>query len=478
MTKIRDDEKTSPFALHEDQSHPKGEGEGEPLTNRGVEFLKEHEDFQIMKKVYHPEAIKLPKGVWNQAFNFLKNLLYITYGSCQFGLLVAAVEKNPLEEARKISQNFHKIAVSNGWSEKTTLSVISNIKKIMKQTTLSIHFINKLTTIKERGIDRKSIEYCLPGKYKKYDSDHPEKELLLGWLELCKTETRNKSQSSLKQIVQFAAKICHALRVDLSAFDQEYASNIPLQEFKNAIDQIDLKIPLKTKVRFTCIIIKNFFKSKVITQSELVEWRKSLPKENNANEQKLHYISEQEFELLFEAATKSSNRDIAIFLLVVTTNLRVSDISNLLVKNLTAETNTAEGKGNDQVTVLDEGHTQNGKKCFVICERLKSALNKWMIEDRNILSEYLFPGIKQGPLSSSRISKIMKEIASRANISGDHVHAYSVRRSFTRLLENENNLELVNKILGHASEKFYPKETAAQASKRYNIPWLSRSTVN
>jgi hypothetical protein len=91
----------------------------------------------------------------------------------------------------------------------------------------------------------------------------------------------------------------------------------------------------------------------------------------------------------------------------------------------------------------------------------------------------LFPGQKQGPLSPSRISKIVKEVATRANISGQHIHAHSIRHSFAHiLLEAGNDPGLVGKMMGHSSskttEKYYLKETAVEASKRCNIPWLTK----
>jgi hypothetical protein len=46
-------------------------------------------------------------------------------------------------------------------------------------------------------------------------------------------------------------------------------------------------------------------------------------------------------------------------------------------------------------------------------------------------------------------------------------------------LEAGNDPGLVGKMMGHSSskttEKFYLKETAVEASKRCNIPWLTRS---
>jgi site-specific recombinase XerD len=440
-------------------------------------YIPEHEDFQIMKKVYTPEVLKISKGVWNQAFEYLKEVLYITYGSCQFGLFVTAVEKNALEEAIKVSHNLNKVAILNNWSEKTIKTAICNMKRILKQTTISPHFINKLTTVKTGGIDRKSLEYCLPSEYKKYDDNHLGKKQLLMWMNVCKKETRNRSQSSLKQIILFTIKVCNNLNLNINNFNLEKASMLPLETIQLAMDQVDLKISTKIRVRFTCIIIKKFFNSKVITHFNLEEWKKSIPKEDSfecGDDHDAHRISNMELDLMFEAA-KSNNRDLALFLLMATTGLRVGGVSNLLLKNVCTQV------GGEPI-ISNEGRTiEKGKKwfTFVICERLKEALKKYIIEDRNVLSDYVFSGQKQGPLSPSRISKIIKEIATRANISGKHIHAHSIRHSFAHiLLEAGNDPGLVGKMMGHSSskttEKYYLKETAVEASKRCNIPWLTK----
>jgi len=449
------------------------------------DYIEEHEDFKIMKRVYTPELLNLSHGVWKQAFDFLKDILYVTYGSCKFGLLVAAVEKNALSEAVSVSINFTKVADLNEWSTKTTACAISNLKKILKQTTISPNFINKLTTVKSKGIDRKSDEYCLPGMYKKFETNHPVKRLLLSWIEICKKETRNKSQSSVQQIIQFAIKLSKKLDIDLYQFDQEKASRIQLDTVKTAIDAIDLKMSMKTKQRFAAVVIKNFYKSENITYADITEWQKSTPKENSIleTEHDAHRISNSELELMFEVAQQraessgpeANTRDLTIFLLMATTGLRVGGVSGLLLKNVATQI------GND-IIVLNEGRTlEKGRKwfTFVICERLKTILHKWITEERNVLSDYLFPGQKQGPLSTSRISKIIKDIAEKAGVSGTHVHAHAIRHSFAHiLLEAGNDPGLVGKMMGHSSskttEKFYLKETAAEASKRCNIPWLTK----
>jgi site-specific recombinase XerD len=440
------------------------------------DYIEEHEDFKIMKRVYTPELLNLSHGVWKQAFDFLKDILYVTYGSCKFGLLVSAVEKSALSEAASVSINFTKVAELNEWSPKTTACAISNLKKILKQTTISPNFINKLTTVKSKGIDRKSDEYCLPGMYKKFEANHPVKKLLLSWIEICKKETRNKSQSSVQQIIQFAIKLSKMLDVDLYQFVQERASSLQLDKIKNAIDDMDLKMSMRTKQRFAAVIIKNFYKSENITHADITEWQKSTPKESSImdTEHDAHRISNSELELMFEVA-RQNTRDLAIFLLMATTGLRVGGVSGLLLKNVATQI------GND-IIVLNEGRTlEKGRKwfTFVICERLKIILHKWITEERNVLSDYLFPGQKQGPLSTSRISKIIKDIAEKAGVSGTHVHAHAIRHSFAHiLLEAGNDPGLVGKMMGHSSskttEKFYLKETAAEASKRCNIPWLTK----
>jgi hypothetical protein len=104
--------------------------------------------------------------------------------------------------------------------------------------------------------------------------------------------------------------------LNINNFDLEKASNLPFETIKLAMDKIDLKTSVKIKVRFTCIIIKKFFESKVITHFDLEG------DFGDANDHDAHRILNKELDLMFEAA-KTNNRDLALFLLMATTGLRV-----------------------------------------------------------------------------------------------------------------------------------------------------------
>ena len=108
-------------------------------------------------------------------------------------------------------------------------------------------------------------------------------------------------------------------------------------------------------------------------------------------------------------------------------------------------------------------------------------LLQYITTRRKNISSYLFPGRGEDiGLSPSSISAIIKKIATKAGLKGKHIHANSLRHSFANiLLETGNKPELVSKMLGHSStittEQYYLKESASEASKRMNIPWLDRS---
>ena len=87
---------------------------------------------------------------------------------------------------------------------------------------------------------------------------------------------------------------------------------------------------------------------------------------------------------MFEAA-KSNNRDLALFLLLATTGLRVGGVSNLLAKNICTYV-----KG--EPIISNEGRTiEKGRKwfTFVICERLKEALKKYFLSKQQETNESL-----------------------------------------------------------------------------------------
>jgi len=437
-------------------------------------YIEEHPEFKIIKNVYTHEVVHLSKANWSQALKLLKETMYVAYGSTMMSNLITDANDNMIEAAKTFSKACNKTVEVNEWKRRTAMTTLSNLKKILRKIAIPDSFIDKVKIVGNEGMDRTSHCFCLPSEYKKLPDDHPHKILLLNWVIKCKQETRNRSQSSVRQIIHYAVNLCKAIgSYDLSSFD---ATTLTFTSLKMALDRLQCGLPKTLQVRFLLVIIPVLFENTIITEHELRTICAGEAKKTDEfiHETDTHRISNGELSLMYEAS-KTNKRNHAIFLLMATTGLRVGGVANIRLNNVAQVVN-------NNIIVNADGRTlEKGKKwfSFVICDRLRDALIEW-IKERPINSEYLFPGRGTQPLSTSRISGIIKDIAAKANVSGPHVHAHAIRHSFAHiLLEAGNDPSKVSKMIGHAStattEKYYLKESAVEVSKRCNIPWLTRT---
>jgi integrase len=445
-------------------------------------FIEEHLEFKVIKSVYTHDVVHLSKANWTQAIRLLKETMYVAYGSTMMSNLIDDVTNNTFDAARRFTDACNKTAEANEWQKRTAMSTLSNLKKILRKLALADEFIDKLQIRSNDGVSRSSNEYCLPSIYKKLPPEDPIKNLLIDWITKCKQQTRNKSQSSVKQIIGFAIHLCKALGYDISpgaareSFDKCNADKLTFATLKLALERLKSGFSKTMQMRFLLVIIPIFFNNKTITESDIrtVSAGDAIRTKEFIQETDTHRLSNGELTLMYEAS-KTNKRSHAIFLLMATTGLRVGGVSNILLKNVARFVN-------NNIIINSDGRTlEKGKKwfAFVICDKLRDALTDW-IQERPINSEYLFPGRGSQPLCTSRISKIIKEIADDAKVTGPHVHAHSIRHSFAHiLLEAGNDPSKVSKMIGHAStattEKYYLKESAVEVSKRCNIPWLTRT---
>ena len=442
------------------------------------DLIEESDEILLMRKVYKHENLKIQQGHLNQAFDLLTNVLYVTFANTKFSNLVNKAELDPTSTAEIISRNIEKVIKIKEWSKTTSTIVFSAFKKLISETAISPIFIQKLSIIITLKMDRKSDEYCLPSIYKKYSQEHPGKKLLLSWINICKTTTRNKSQTTLRQIISFCLLISEKLELNIDCFDTEKAQNLEFENIKNVVENLQLKMDLAIRIRFATIIVKSFFKHENITYEQFTSWAKFIPKvkKEQESETDLHRLSNKELELLYEAS-KLNIRDELMVLLMATTGIRVGGLSNMMVHNV-CKTIGRDVVINENAKTLEKG----GKWfSFVLTPNTKLLLHKWITEHRKAHSQYLFPGRGDNPITTNRIGKIIKEIGERAGVVGPHVHPHSLRHTFAHLLlESGNDPGLVSKMMGHSSSKttemYYLKESAVEASKRCNIPWLVKDS--
>jgi site-specific recombinase XerD len=151
----------------------------------------------------------------------------------------------------------------------------------------------------------------------------------------------------------------------------------------------------------------------------------------------------EEVRRYFAAAVTTRERAIVEF--IYATGCRRSELLGVRLHdlNLVAGEVRLHGKGNkDRIGLLTPSAIE--------------ALRRWMDSRAELASKWTFPDdgflfvSRQGPLKKSRLERIVKEIAVRAEM--PYVHAHRLRHSFaTHLLNGGADLMAVKELLGHES---------------------------
>jgi len=196
-------------------------------------------------------------------------------------------------------------------------------------------------------------------------------------------------------------------------------------------------------------IEKNYLESTSLKSVKNLKAEKKLPNVLTAN-----YINE----LLDSLPIKDPKdiRDKAILELMYSSGLRVSEVSNLSIKDI---------KNNKSIKVLGKG---NKERVLPITSRAYDVINKYIENSRTIFvneksDSFLFLGVRGGQLSDREIRRIVKLRV------GTFPH--SLRHTFaTHLLDGGADLRIVQELLGHndpSTTQIYTHVSKKQMKKKY-----------
>ena len=196
-------------------------------------------------------------------------------------------------------------------------------------------------------------------------------------------------------------------------------------------------------------IEKNYLESTSLKSVKNLKAEKKLPNVLTAN-----YINE----LLNSLPSKDPKdiRDKAILELMYSSGLRVSEVSNLSIKDV---------KDNKSIKVLGKG---NKERVLPITSRAYDVINKYIEHSRTIFvneksDSFLFLGVRGGQLSDREIRRIVKLRV------GTFPH--SLRHTFaTHLLDGGADLRIVQELLGHndpSTTQIYTHVSKKQMKKKY-----------
>ena len=196
-------------------------------------------------------------------------------------------------------------------------------------------------------------------------------------------------------------------------------------------------------------IEKDYLESTSLKSVKNLKAEKKLPNVLTAN-----YINE----LLDSLPIKDPKdiRDKAILELMYSSGLRVSEVSNLSIKDI---------KNNKSIKVLGKG---NKERVLPITSRAYDVINKYIENSRTIFvneksDSFLFLGVRGGQLSDREIRRIVKLRV------GTFPH--SLRHTFaTHLLDGGADLRIVQELLGHndpSTTQIYTHVSKKQMKKKY-----------
>jgi integrase/recombinase XerC len=159
-------------------------------------------------------------------------------------------------------------------------------------------------------------------------------------------------------------------------------------------------------------------------------------------------LSVDDVDRFFSRNQESPKRDLAIFELMYSSGLRVSELTSLQTGDIDIE--------NGWVKVIGKGSKERycpvGEKAIV-------ALRAYLPERLMLLNAHpnvrgmkaLFLNNRGGPLSSRHVRRIMKSFLDGANLGRD-ASPHALRHSFaTHLLQGGADLRSIQEMLGHSS---------------------------
>ena len=268
-------------------------------------------------------------------------------------------------------------------------------------------------------------------------------------------EILNKYLNSLENINNYSQNTIKSYKNDITQYLNEESQ---IGEFSNFLKICFKKNYSKSTINRKITSIKSFllwsaendyFDRNLIKPITNLKIDKKLPNVLTTN-----YINE-----LLDSLPVIKSKDIrdkAILELMYSSGLRVSEVSNLNMKDI---------RSNKSVKVLGKGSKE---RILPLTERAFNSINNYIKISRNTFAneksgQYLFLGVRGGKLSDREIRRIVKLRI------GTFPH--SLRHTFaTHLLDGGADLRIVQELLGHNdpnTTQIYTHVSKKQMKKKY-----------
>lgn len=379
-------------------------------------------------------------------------------------------------EALRFSAAINEAATSFQWSSATLSKYFGILKRILNETSVEESFTKRLKLESSHAPYNK----ILGRKNGSCDSDPVTKALLEGWISKLKSETRNNSELSLRNMMSFYTSQCiPKFGISLEKWPADCKIKIQ-KKFKDQPNLFEeICGPPGTHLSFKKATWLNVFLNDVL-EAEILIPRQLLKRQTaNATDQgdgsDVHRISSTDLQKIYEQC-KGSIGDELMFLLMITTGMRVGGLVNICISDVT---DTVDAK---YVTRTQGRTKEKGGKWlrFLLTEQVQHLISEWLTNHRPAnKSPYLFPGPNEDHIATETVRSHFKRLCINAGLEGEQFHPHALRHTFAHmLLETGNPIEVISKCMNHSScaitESFYLKENPHETLQRANIPWMKR----
>jgi len=172
-------------------------------------------------------------------------------------------------------------------------------------------------------------------------------------------------------------------------------------------------------------------------------------------------LSQEEIQKMFDVCENLKHK--VILALLYSCGLRVSELINLKWVNIDRSRmiiNILQAKGNKDRQVM-------------LSDNLIPLLEKYYREYKSV--EYVLNGQNSLKYSDRSVGEVVKQLTTKAGIDNKRVYTHLIRHcSFTHMVENGTDINLIQRLAGHSS----PKTTAIYTHISHNIISKINSPLN
>lgn len=429
------------------------------------------EEWAYLRALASPQWLGCNVGMSNVslALDVLHDVLVALFGTPCITKLCEATVSIPFLQT--VSKQVNVALHNRKWKQSTVHSCVCVLRMILRKTKVSPAIVRAVRFLR---VVPSAINKILGKQLNALPETDVGRQRVESWIQVLRAKTNNRSELSLRSIVQFFAnKVLPELGVRLQAEEgviRFAAQNMSQEAMQRVVGaQKRHALWLQIFLRDICHICD----ATVDVNTPKID--------TSRNDEDLHRIAKEDLEKLYEVAKRDPFNEL-FFLMLLTTGMRVGGYVNMKIKHVADLHDNAKWHARSEGKTMEKG----GKWfAFQIHDRVRQLLEDWLNKGRNFDScDFVFPGRDSGCHLSTECMRLrFARMCKKAQLRGKQFHPHALRHCYSHiLLEVGNTADVVSKLINHASvattEKYYLKETAAQTARRANIPWLKQQPLD